>query len=110
MEFGMRHYLILCTALIIAAQPASAGVSDAQIAAAVRGSDDLPMHAEVFQKASKNLVDKGWCTLQDLRITGGWVRRPAAGRTQHRIYVTYCGGSAAKNRLYLDATSGRVYR
>ena len=106
----MRQTLILCTALITLTHPAKAGVSDAQVAAAVRGSDDLTLHAKIFTKASKNLVAKGWCTLQDFRVVGGWVRRPAAGRTQHRIYITFCGGSTEKNKLYLDANSGRVYR
>ena len=85
-------------------------MTDADLTAAIRGSDDLSMHASVFRKVSKDLIAKGWCTVQDLRIVGGWTRRPSPGGIQHKIYITYCGGSAPKNRLYLDVTAGRVYR
>lgn len=107
---GMRLIPILCAALIFAGSSANAGVTDAEVAAAIKGSDDLSMHSAVFLKVSKNLVVKGWCSLQDLRIVGGWVRRGTRGHNQHRIYITYCGGSAANNRLYLDVTLGRVFR
>jgi hypothetical protein len=85
---------------------ASAMITDSEIAAAIKKSEDLEMHSGIFMKASKKLVVDGRCTLQDLRIVGGWLRRTAK---QHRIYVTYCGGSAAKNRLYLDVMFGRIY-
>jgi len=106
----MRMILVLCATFVFAGASVSADVTDAEIAAVIKGSDDLSMHSAVFLKASKNLVVKGWCSLQDLRIVGGWVRRRTSGRKQHRIYITYCGGSAENNRLYLDVTLGRVFR
>ena len=89
---------------------ATAGVTDAEVASVLRRSDDFSMHSEVFHKVTRDLLNKGWCTLADFRLVGGWVRRAAPGREQHQIYVTYCGGSAPSNRLYLDASQGRVYR
>ena len=106
----MRLISILIAAVFFAPSPGGAAIADADLEAALRRSEDLSMHAEVFLKASRTLVLQGRCSLQDFRIVGGWARRTVPGREQHRIYVTYCGGSAAKNRLYLDATSGRVFR
>jgi len=106
----MRLISILIAAVSLAPSSVCATITDADLEAALKRSEDLSMHAEVFLKASRALVLQGQCSLQDFRIIGGWARRMASGREQHRIYVTYCGGTAAKNRLYLDVTSGRVFR
>lgn len=103
----MRKIFILIFTLLILPSSAGATVTDAEVAAALRGSDDLTKHSDVFLKASKRLINEKLCTLQDLRIVGGWVRRTPK---QQRIYITYCGGSAVKNRLYLDVSLGRVFR
>jgi hypothetical protein len=106
----MRKLLVFFAAFLLASPMEAAGITDADVASVLKRSDDLSMHSEVFNKVTRNLLNKGWCTLQDFRMVGGWVRRATPGREQHRIYVTYCGGSAPKDRLYLDATQGRVYR
>jgi len=99
--------IILIATLFILPPSAGAAVTDAEVAAVLRGSDDLAKHSDIFLKASKKLINENRCTLQDLRIVGGWVRRT---QKQQRIYITYCGGSAVKNRLYLDVSLGSVFR
>lgn len=87
------------------ADPAAGAMGDLAL---VSGSDDYRTYKNVFAKAAADLIASGRCTPADFEEMGGWVKS-----TNHRtqpIYFTYCGGMRIENRLYLDASTGRVFR
>lgn len=74
----------------------------------IEGSDDLDEHRAVFARVAVELVENGTCTEAEFVENGGWVRSTTFETRQ--VYFMYCGGSAVANRLYLDATTGDVFR
>ncbi|MEX0308394.1 MAG: hypothetical protein AB3N12_13500 [Ruegeria sp.] len=71
-------------------------------------SDDLERHREAFLIAATELIENGTCTPNEFVEHGGWVR---SGSTESRpVYFMYCGGPTVDNRLYLDASTGEVFR
>ncbi|MBI5270768.1 MAG: hypothetical protein HY856_13945 [Burkholderiales bacterium] len=77
------------------------------VAKVLLNSDDFARHRAAFIKASQKLLDDRVCTLKDFRDNGGWLKSTQQGKG---IYFTYCGGSMKSDRLYLNVTTGRVYR
>ena len=86
---------------------------------AIASSDDFELHGELFVRLSTWLVDSGTCTLEDLAASDGWTRlQDSDGRA--RVYQTSCGPPASaasegqptetERRLYLDLSTGRVFR
>jgi hypothetical protein len=76
--------------------------------ALVSGSDDYGKYKDEFARAAADLIKSGQCSRADFQESGGWLKS-----MQHRnrpIYFTYCGGMTLQNRLYLDASTGRVSR
>ena len=72
-------------------------------------SDDFDVHGDVFVKATIQLVKDGGCTVAELKEIGGWWK--SQEHKDKPIYFTYCGGmESIDTRLYLDASTGRVYR
>lgn len=74
----------------------------------IAGSDDLDEHRAVFARVAVELVENGTCTEAEFVENGGWVRSTTFEARQ--VYFMYCGGSTVANRLYLDATTGDVFR
>ncbi|WP_170347493.1 hypothetical protein [Ruegeria atlantica] len=71
-------------------------------------SDDLERHREAFLIAATELVENGTCTPNEFVEHGGWVR---SGSFEPRpVYFMYCGGPTVANRLYLDVSTGEVFR
>jgi len=86
------------------ADPAAGATGDFAL---ISGSDDYRTYKNVFAKAAADLIASGQCTRADFEEMGGWYKS-----TNHRtqpIYFTYCGGMRIENRLYLDASTGRVF-
>lgn len=78
------------------------------LAALVGGSDDYRIYKEAFVAAASKLISSGECKEADFKEMGGWMKS-----TTHRdrpVYFTYCGGMHVRNRIYLDAASGRTFR
>jgi hypothetical protein len=76
--------------------------------ALVSGSDDYGKYKDAFARAAGDLIESGQCSRADFQESGGWLKS-----MQHRnrpIYFTYCGGMTRRNRLYLDAPTGRIFR
>ncbi|WP_153040856.1 SAM domain-containing protein [Pseudovibrio sp. Ad13] len=74
----------------------------------VAGSDDFAQYRTMFTKAAQSLIEQRRCTEQDFQEMGGWVK--SSNHRRKPIYFTYCGGGSVANRLYLNATSGEVFR
>ena len=73
---------------------------------ALRKSDDYNRYRSKFLKASKLLIDKGYCTIADFEEVGGWWRSTRMKST----YFTYCGELHLRNRLYLNVETGKIFQ
>lgn len=82
------------------------GVGDVE--AAIRASDNFGNYKQVFTSASIKLIEDRTCTLAELREYGGWVK--SQNHKSQPIYFTYCGGTSIRNRIYIDASTGNVFR
>ena len=89
-------------------QPADPGAGAVGIAALISDSDDFRKHKDAFIAASQTLLSQGRCSEQDFKEMGGWSK--SSNHPNQPIYFTYCGGMAKANRIYLDASSGRIFR
>lgn len=76
--------------------------------ALITQSDDYRYYADVFADAAAKLLADGTCTRADFQEMGGFLK--SSFHRDRPVYFTYCGGSTIANRLYLDASSGRVFR
>lgn len=75
---------------------------------AVQGSDDFNKYQAAFEKAAKELVESGRCSVSQLQETGGFWKS-----TNHKnkpIYFTYCGAAHVSNRIYLDVSTGQIFQ
>lgn len=68
-------------------------------------SDDFEFYKNVFNNVTRMLIDRGECTLDDLKNYGVWTKSTNKGGA---IYFIYCGGNHISNRKYLDAESGEL--
>jgi hypothetical protein len=76
--------------------------------ALVSSSDDYRIYKDVFARAASELIASGQCTRADFEEMGGWIK--SENHRDQPIYFTYCGGMRLQNRLYLDASTGKVSR
>ena len=76
------------------------------VEALIAGSDDFGLHEAAFVKATQTLLNDGSCTKGDFKEMGGWYKS-----TTHpgSVYFTYCGGMQQSNKIYLDASNGRIF-
>lgn len=88
-------------------RPADPADSAADGERLVKGSDDFAAHRKVFTEAANKLISQGRCTEADFLENGGWVKSTSQGAS---MYFMYCGGFSVSNRIYLDASSGEVFR
>ncbi len=71
-------------------------------------SDDYAQHRAAFLKAADSLITAGRCTEKDFEDFGGWTKSIA--QRDEPIYFMYCGAMDLPNRIYLDASSGRIFK
>lgn len=83
-------------------------ISDTQILTAVSRSDDFARHKDAFTVAARTLVESRRCTTGELKEMGGFVKSQT--HKDKPIYFTYCGGMTVRNRIMLDASTGRIFR
>jgi hypothetical protein len=84
--------------------PAEGASGDAEL---VKGSDDFRLHQAKFANAARALITAGTCTEEDFRETGGWTSSTTKGPN---TYFTYCGGMTISNRIYLNVSTGQIFR
>ena len=83
--------------------------TDVEIWEAIAQSDDYNVHRAAFTKAASYLLTTNRCTHRELTEYGGFWK--AQGEDKYEpIYFTYCGGNHIENRLYVDASTGKVYK
>ena len=82
--------------------------SPEQIDAAIRDSDDYATHQDAFLKATATLAQRERSSLQYVRENGGWVRSQT--HKPRPVYFTYVGGPHVDNRVYLDVTTGKLFK
>jgi hypothetical protein len=75
----------------------------------IRNSDDFATHRQAFMRAATQLIQDGRCTARDFEDNGGWTKSVTTYRNEP-IYFTYCGGLTSANRIYLDVSTGRIFR
>lgn len=83
--------------------PAASAAADERL---VANSDHFGTHRRAFAKAAGELVAQGQCTEADFLEWGGWIK--SSNQPDAPIYFTYCRGG--NDRIYLDASSGRIFR
>lgn len=74
----------------------------------IANSDDFAQHRAAFVRAANQLISDGRCKVEDFEEMGGWWK--SSNHRDTPIYFTYCGGMTIPNRIYLDASSGRVFQ
>lgn len=109
----MRIAILIAAAVIFSSPSAHAKASDAQIRAAIKGSDDFQKHSEAFLKFTRGIVHRNQCTLKDLKYMAGWVKSTLNYKHQP-VYFVYCGmkkgkSPTRKNRIYLNVKTGKVF-
>ena len=77
--------------------------------ALVSGSDDYATYKDAFAKAASGLIANGSCSRADFEEMGGWWKSSLRGAGEP-VYFTYCGGFTIADRLYLNASTGEVFR
>lgn len=82
--------------------------TEAEIEAAIAASDDFAAHKPAFLKATSFFVSQGTCSLSELKEMGGWVK--SQNHKNQPVYFTYCGGMHVSKRIYVDVSTGRVFR
>lgn len=75
----------------------------------VSASDDYSIYRSEFEKGARELIAQGKCTAEDFREMGGWVKSTTTYQNRP-VYFTYCGGMTVSNRIYLDASNGRIFK
>ena len=84
--------------------PAKTAAADEKL---VAGSDDFGRYRRAFVKAARTLIDDGRCSAGDFEENGGWMK--SSNHRDEPIYFMYCGGFTVANRIYLDASIGRIF-
>jgi len=82
--------------------------ANSPIVQAIKSSDDLAMHQEIFVWVSEELVNSGECKLSDFEDIGGWWR--SVDHKPRPVYYTYCGGSVDNHRVYVNTATGTTFR
>lgn len=78
------------------------------VSTAIAASDDFDLYRQVFIEAAATLIRDGKCSLNQLRENGGWVRSQVY--KPQLVYFVYCGTPHVNNRMYLDASTGRLFQ
>jgi len=94
---------------LAASRPADPAAGAEGTAKLIRYSDDFRTYEAAFVKATDELMASGRCSRNDFEEMGGWIKSTSNYRNAP-VYFTYCGGSTISNRIYLDASNGRVFQ
>jgi hypothetical protein len=78
------------------------------ISNSVSQSDDFKKHEKAFVAAARRLVSVGTCKVSDFEEVGGFLK--SMNHKNKPIYFTYCGGLTIPNRLYLNVSTGEVFK
>jgi hypothetical protein len=78
------------------------------IASLISDSDDYRLNKDAFVKATQSLLDQKKCTENDLKESGGWYK--STNYRDRLAYFIYCSRSHKSNRIYLDVSSGQVFK
>lgn len=96
----MASVLLLCFASFAAsADDATQSVSQ---------SDDFERYKGAFVTAARKLIDNGTCKVSDFEYVGGFLK--SMNHKNKPVYFTYCGGMTISNRLYLNVSTGQIFR
>lgn len=75
---------------------------------AINKSDDYDKYKYAFVKASDSLVKEKKCTIHGLKDEGGWMK--SFSHKPKPVYFTYCVGSHRRNRIYLNVSTGEIFK
>ncbi|NJO37180.1 MAG: hypothetical protein HC871_05605 [Rhizobiales bacterium] len=90
-------------------RPADPAAGLSGLRKAIASSDDFHQFGDTFTKVTNELVRNGKCSTEDFVENGGWVKSTTSYKDKP-VYFTYCGGLTVANRLYLDASTGLIFR
>lgn len=79
-----------------------------EIAQSVSQSDDFKKHEKAFVTAARRLVSVGTCKVSDFEEVGGFLK--SMNHKSKPIYFTYCGGMTIANRVYLNVSTGEIFK
>jgi hypothetical protein len=82
--------------------------ANSPIVNAIKSSDDLAIHQDIFAWVSEELINSGECKLSDFEDIGGWWR--SVDHKPRPVYYTYCGGSINNHRVYVNTATGTTFR
>ncbi|WP_157879197.1 hypothetical protein [Pararhodospirillum photometricum] len=74
----------------------------------VSSSDDYAVYSGVFSDAARHMVTSGICSKSDFKEFGGFVK--SMNMNSAPVYFVYCGGMTINNRIYVDVSTGRVFK
>lgn len=74
----------------------------------LKDSDNFAKYKKPFVEASKKLIAENICSMQDFKEYGGWMK--STNYSNGKTYFTYCGGMSKGNRIYVDVSTGNVFR
>jgi hypothetical protein len=89
-------------------QPVQRIDANSPIVAAIKASEDLAKYMGTFVSVSGKLIDAGECQLSDFEDIGGWWK--SVDHQPRPIYYTYCGGASNNHRVFVNVSTGRVFR
>lgn len=89
---------------LAAKRPADPSAGAKGTAKLIGSSDDFRKYEAVFVKATDELMASGRCTRKNVERMGGWFK--STNFPNKPVYFAYCGD----DRLYLDASNGRVFQ
>lgn len=74
----------------------------------IKESDNFAKFKKPFVNASKKLIAEKTCSMQDFKEYGGWMK--STNYSNGKVYFTYCGGMSKSDRIYVDVSTGKVFR
>ena len=108
MMTSKRKLLVFICFALATGVATAAKYTDDEIGSAISQSDDYSNYQSAFIAATRSLAESGRCTLAELKNMGGWVK--SQSYKDRPVYFTYCGGMTVKNRIMLDASTGRIFK
>ena len=75
----------------------------------IANSDDYKTHKDQFLKAANKLIRDKSCTANEIKDMGGFMKSQINHPNQP-VYFTYCGGMNRNNRIYVDVSSGKIFK
>ena len=102
------NLIVILLTLIIMTSPTMINASGS-LAKALEYSDNFEANRDAFIKLSQKVLDSGKCTLADFKENGGWAKATGSN-AKKPVYFIYCGGFTLSDKVYLNISSGRVWK